>query len=245
MIGVGISISEVSARTRPAAEPGPIPSVVGVGTPASGNVLAPTLSPGLPGGWAAGMGLLVLTECNFVDTIPEPEGFTELPNSGQGVGSGSTTKLQVFGARATEDQEAPVVTRVGDHTLTIVLAIEGITEDGDFWSETAGDGGTGTAITIPGLNTSIPNSLILDLLSNGIDSSVGNRLSLWANADLADPAIAEIPGLDICSDAGGGGGLAGASGGRAEPGLISETTATMNSSSEWGVLKIAIKPLNT
>jgi hypothetical protein len=130
--------------------------------------------------------------------------------------------------------------RTGDHLIGIMLGFVDCVASGNPIDATAGDSGDGTAVTIPGLTTTVNNTLVVDLVASGNDSSSSSGHSGWANASLASPSITEI--LDQFSTTGGGGGFGAANGGKATAGAVDATTATKSATQAQGRIKLALAP---
>lgn len=216
-----------------------LPTFVAAGAKASG---LGAVTPALPTGIAADDILLFMAECNAGETvsIPTPNGgtWTQLPSSPQ---DSSTNHLTVFWSRFNGTQGAPTTNDPGNHICCFIAAFRGCVTTGDPWDVTNGglDGSSDTTLNAVGNTTTVVDCLVVIIASVGTDSNVA-QFSAWANADLV--GVVEPAGCDVCTTAGGGGGVACATGQKASPGAYGETTATRATASDSGFITIALKP---
>lgn len=216
---------------------GAMPVVRGVSaTPGQANGIATFATPSKPVGTAVNDILLMVTECTpGSGSVAALSGWAEHPNSPQ---AGTDSVLQLFWRRADGSEPATFdVTRVSDHTLADVIAISGCVTTGNPWDAAAGDTGSGTSQSIPGLTTTVANCLVLDFCSAGTDTLTA-QFSGWANAALS--AVTEI--LNHAYNGSSGGCLGASSGGKAAAGAVGATSVTLANSSNDGRIKIALKP---
>lgn len=180
--------------------------------------------------------------------LTDPQGFAEMPSSPQvttGDVAGSGTRGSLYWARCTSNAMlAPTIADIaGDgHKMAVIIAIRGCVSVGNPWNVTAGDAtdaaAASTAIAIPGLVTTVPNTLILDFIAHGIDIGTA-QVSGWANGDLTN--VIECSGTNLSTVTGGGGGFAAAIGTRAIAGPVGPTTATLLAASTQARIKIAMR----
>ncbi len=223
---------------------GSIPTFVAAGAVAYGTG---AITPALPSGIATNdILLLFLDTSNQTITIPTPNGgtWTQVTNSPQGTGTGGSSgsvALTVFWSRYNGTQGAPTTSDSGDHQIGRIIAIRGATTSGNPWDVTAGgvDATASTTATIPGATTTVANTLVVVAAAVGLPNSNGTaNFSAWTNANLS--SIAER--IDNTRNAGVGGGIGVATGGKATAGAYGNTTVTLAASAKKAMLSLAIKP---
>lgn len=213
-----------------------IPTFVAAGTQGAG---AGAVVPGLPAGAQADDILVLGVDSNSSQPAAAPTGYTQFPDSPQDVGGLGSACLSVFWKRHSGSETDPTVADTGNHTNAVIIAIRGCITTGDPFDVTAGNVqvGVSTTVTIPGDTTTVADCLIVALATHSTDTLTA-QFSAWANADLSD--VTER--VDNSTDAGGGGGIGIATGGKATAGAYGNTTATLATSSEQGRMSIALKP---
>jgi hypothetical protein len=205
-----------------------------------GSDLGGTVS--LPSGLQQDDVLLLLVEtANQTVDVTAPAGWGVVPGSPQGAGTGggtAATRISVFWKRYAAGDANPTLSDSGNHQSAQILAFRGTASSGDPWDATAyGAAGASTAITIPGLTTTVPDTLIVDIVAHGIDTAASNQVSGFDN-----PSVVGLQKIaDNSSTAGNGGGLAVAISRKLTPGAVSATTAVLASSFQQGLFKIALK----
>lgn len=208
-----------------------------------GGVVAGTgnVTPPLPALELDDIMLLYVETAN--QTVSTPSGWNIVsPDSPQGTGTGgdaAATRLSVFWRRATATESAPTITDPGDHVIARIHAFRHCINSGNPWDVTSGDvaAAATTAVSVPGDTTTVPNCLIVLIVSNGTDS-LTPQTSGFTNADLAN--LAEL--VDDQTDVGNGGGFAVAIGEKANQSAYGATTATLANASTQGRMSIALKP---
>lgn len=214
------------------------PYLVGVGTLTSAGG---AITPPFPTGDSPRVNDLMVT---FIETANQtqsaPTGWNEFPNSPQGTGTaGSTTatSLQIFWRRFQSGDTAPAYSGAANHKVGQVLVFRNVRTTGNPYDATNGDVLTpaDTAVTIPGVTTSVADCLILSIASSGFDD-VAPQFSGWTNANLAN--LYEV--IDSFAIAGNGGGFGMASGELAAAGPTGNTTATLANTFTQGRIMIAI-----
>ncbi|OGA41330.1 MAG: hypothetical protein A3G26_10940 [Betaproteobacteria bacterium RIFCSPLOWO2_12_FULL_65_110] len=184
--------------------------------------------------------LFVETTGGQAATLSTPAGFVEVTNSPQATGGGTNgTRITVFWARATStSMPTPTVGDPGNHAYARILTYRGVVVTGDPWDVTGGGvkGTASTSVTVTGVTTTVPNTLILQAVARDNDSAAG-AFSAQANANLA--SIAERS--DAGTTSGNGGGIGIWDGVKATAGATGDTTATVTSSVN-AFLTIALKP---
>lgn len=217
-----------------------IPTWQSSATPASGTgaVTWP-----LPASFAE-RDLLVWVAESANQAVPTaPTGATQVGSSPQGTGTAAATtatRLTVFAKIATGSETTNSAGDAGDHTLVSCFAIRGAHQTlSDALHVVAGDvaASASTSVTCPGGTTTVPNCLILNIVSNATDSATAQG-SAWANANLG--SVTER--LDFGTTSGNGGGITVISGTLATAGSIGGTTGTLATSSVQGRITLAIRP---
>lgn len=215
----------------------PVPQAIG-GTQAGVGAV----SPAWPTHETNDIGLLFVQTANQAVSLSDAQGFVEVPDSPQGTGTADTagaTRLAVFWCRATSAaMSSPTVADSGDHNIAFILTFRGCITTGNPYDVTAGDTGTSdTAVSVPGDTTTAADCLVVAACAHATDTGTA-QFSGWANADLTD--VAEF--RDQANQAGHGGGIGVATGGKATAGAYGATTATLATASAQARLSIALKP---
>src|SRR5437667_7571975 len=190
------------------------------------------------------IGLLIIETQNQAVTLgTNAANWTPVTNSPQGTGTTSTgTKLTVFWSRATSTSMGNVgLTGTGmDHQIAQILTFRGVTTSGNPWDVTAGDvtPSTTTAVSIPGATTTVQDTLVVAIVSNGSDISSAQIPGSFTNSDLSSVTKWQ----DNNTTASGGGGFTVATGSKALAGAYGPTPATLGFSSLQGRMSIAPQP---
>jgi hypothetical protein len=205
---------------------------------------AQTLTPTWPAHEAGDIGFLILSGLGVnAYTLSTAAGFAAVTDSPQkDTGVSTSSRLQVWWCRASSSAMAsPVVADAAsdDAKIAMIVVVKGAASSGDPWDVTAGDApaAAGTAITFPGVTTTVGNTLIMNILAHRVDSADA-QVSGWANADLTD--LTEHVDYDVITSLGYG--LAVATGVKAAAGAVTGTTATLANSATQARLTIAVKP---
>jgi hypothetical protein len=216
----------------------PAPFVTGVGTVASG---AAGIVPGLPAEvWDADLFLMFL-ESQDTTAVPAVTGWADVAASPVYVSTGTPTRLTCRWQRAVAGQAAPTVPDAGDHLIGAILGIRGAAMQSNPWNITAAatDLTATTAVSIPGATTTLPDCLVVVAVSTGTDTATAQVSGgTFTNANL----VGLTTRVNNWVIAGGGGGLAVASGTFAGPGAYGATTATLLTANFKACLSIAIRP---
>ena len=221
-----------------------MPTYVAAGAVASGTG---TITPALPTGRAVNDILLLCIEtANQAVTITNQNGGTwaAVLNSPQGTGTAggsAATRLTVFWSRYNGTQGNPTVSDSGNHQLGRMIAIRGVTTTGNPWDVTAGgvEATADTSGAIPGATTTVANTFVVAVIATALpDANSTAVFSAWANSNLT--SVTER--TDNATNAGNGGGLGIAMGGKATAGAYGNTTVTTSSSTTKGMMSIALKP---
>src|SRR5437870_3090492 len=222
--------------------PAPAPRYQAAGGVVSGT--SATLSVPWPAHAINDIGLLIIETQNQAVTLgTNAANWTPVTNSPQGTGTTSTgTKLTVFWSRATSTSMGNVgLTGTGmDHQIAQILTFRGVTTSGNPWDVTAGDvtPSTTTTVSIPGATTTVQDTLVVAIVSNGSDLSAPQIPGSFTNSDLSSVTKRQ----DNQTTASGGGGFAVATGSKALAGAYGPTSATLGFSSIQGRMSIALRP---
>jgi hypothetical protein len=208
----------------------PMPSVYAVGTVASSTGAA--IAPGIPAGTDANDCLFLLHEMDPVlnaAALGAVTGFAEVLNSPSSQTGGLPTRLTVRWHRATGPESGTVsCPAVTNHQVARIIGVRGCVTSGNPWNQTAAslESVSDTSVSIDGLTTTAIDCLILAAFTTGADSNTSQiSAGTWANASLANPAVAEQVGNWTLS--GTGGGIGAATGGKEAAGVVSPTTVTL------------------
>src|SRR5206468_1409896 len=151
------------------------------------------------------------------------------------------TRLTVFWSRATSTSMGAVgVNDSGDHQIAQILTFRGVVATGNPWDVTAGDvtPSTTTAVSIPGATTTVQDTLVVAIVSNGSDLSAAQVPGSFTNSDLSSVTKRQ----DNNTTQSGGGGFTVATGSKALAGAYGPTSATLGFSSLQGRMSIALRP---
>lgn len=203
-------------RLRPTATggaPGPIPTVVGTvavsGSSAGTTVVWPTHM----------VGDLLFIECQTSnETVTLPSGFSQIgPQTGTGTPGavGANLIMGMWKIAASTSEPTVNIPDAGNHTVRGAILIRGVDPSGpvNAFSDSTG---TTASITLPGLTTTRGNCLVIHCITDAADNALVGRYSGWTNADLT--SVTED--LDGGTNAGNGGGIGAAHGGRAVAGVV-------------------------
>src|SRR5438445_513938 len=206
-------------------------------------------SPTLPVAWPAhaigDIGLLIIETQNQAVTLgTNAANWKPVTNSWQGTGTTNNTgtRLTVFWSRATSTSMGNVgLTGTGmDHQIAQIITFRSVVATGNPWDVTAGDvtASTTTAVSIPGATTTVQDTLVVAIVSNGSDLSAAQVPGSFTNSDLSSVTKRQ----DNNTTASGGGGFTVATGSKALAGAYGPTSATLGFSSLQGRMSIALRP---
>lgn len=228
-----------------------IPTYQAAGSPVesqSGSISVPW-----PAHQAGDIALLIVENSDWYGTtsfgrlyFSTRAGFKEIPGSpvrGASTGGGegplpstSGTQLSVFWKRAESASEAqPVIELDGDHIRAQIVTFRGCAPTGVPWNKIASASTVtnSTAVSIPGLTTTVNDCLIVDILSNSGFMSISG----WTNASLGSLTERVDNNEAALTN---GSGHAVATGTKATAGAVNATTATASSSGYIPGIKIAL-----
>lgn len=212
------------------------PTVVAVGAVASGTT---AITPAFPTGIAAGDVLVTVAECEGV-TAPGaytlPSGWAHV--TGSPVLQSTNTRLWVIWALYDGVMTAPSLGDSGDHNVGRMIAIRGCPTTGNPWDvvSTAVETVSDTSATWPGVTTTVADTLVLEIISTGTDTSAA-QVGTLTNANYT--SITEQ--MDNWVIAGNGGGIGMVSGVFAGPGATGQSTATLTAANTKALMTVAFK----
>lgn len=171
-------------------------------------------------------------------TLSTPAGFTALTSSPQWAGVGTNSRLHVWECVASSGSQAsPVIGDVAsdDSKMAVMIVVRG----GSALNVAAGSNtGTGsTSLTAPSVTTTVPNTLVLNIVTHEVDFSTA-QFSGWTNANLT--GLTEH--TNISTTTGGGCGIGVAVGYKATAGATGTTAVTAANSTTSAAITIAIAP---
>ncbi len=184
----------------------------------------------------------------FLETADQAitaSGWTEAPSSPQGAtGAGVASRLTVFYRIAT-GTDATTTSDAGDHQVGQIIGITAgtfATGAGMFnTSNGAADTTNVTALSVPGVTTTVADCLIVAATSQHRPDADGanTEFSGWTNSNLT--GIVEQ--IDVTTAAGDGGALGVATGTMASAGATGATTATCLTGGRHGLICLAVAPV--
>jgi hypothetical protein len=213
------------------------PTVVAVGAVASGTT---AITPAFPASIAASDVLVTVAECEGV-TAPGaytlPTGWAHI--TGSPVQEGTNTRLWVIWCRYDGVFTAPSLGDSGDHNVGRMIAIRGCPTTGNPWDVTAAavEATSDTSATWPGVTTTIPDTLILEIIATGTDIASTANLGALTNATYT--SITEQ--MDNWMISGNGGGIGMVSATKTTAGATGQSTATLANASSKALMTVAFK----
>lgn len=211
------------------------PRVRSVGTAAVGaGAATPTMPHHIAGTVAV---LLVNTRGDEAQpTLSVDAGFTFLATYADTTADTTGVRLTIFTKRCESSVEGnPTVADGGEYQNAVIVCIDGCRTDDDPWDVFDGNdttvSGTDTAVSIPGLNTTVDEALVLTVVASGNDRTSSG----WTNAGLgAGP-------LELFDGIGSGSSIAFASGVKQTAGAVAATTATLSATARQARFAIAFR----
>jgi hypothetical protein len=216
------------------------PSVVNVGAVASGTG---AITPAFPASIAADDILVTVAECSGA-TAPGaytlPSGWAHV--TGSPVQEGTNTRLWVIWRRYDGVFTAPSLGDSGDHNVGRMIALRGCPTTGNPWHITASavSATSSTAAVWPGVTTTIPDTLVLEIIATGADVSTA-QLGALTNATYTN--ITEQ--MDNWIIAGNGGGIGMVTGEKVTAGATGQSTATLTTAATKAYMTVAFTPAAT
>jgi hypothetical protein len=179
-----------------------------------------------------------------IDEGPPPvidsKPMTLIGNIGTGTAGGTaSTAIRAYGYRCVGNEESITVPDQGDHQIALAASFSGAKLVGTPWllGSTAVEASPTTAMSIPGLTTTKPNSWYVGGCALATDTAT-DQFPTGANADLSAFAKA----TSLCSTVGNGGGISMYVGKRANVGLVGPTTGIISGASVLAMLSLEILP---
>ena len=219
-----------------------MPSVVAVGAVASG---AGAITPPFPASITDNDILLTVAECEGV-TAPGaytlPSGWGQVSTDGTPVSpvvQGTNTRLTVIWRRFVAGDTAPSLGDSGDHNLGRMIAIRGCPTTGNPWNivSVAVEATSDTSASWPGVTTTVPDCLILEILATSADIASA-QISTITNATYT--SITERMDNGIIT--GNGGVIICYSGIKATAGATGSSTATLTTAGFKAYMTLAMMP---
>lgn len=217
--------------------PTSIPTIRGVG--GGSQVTGGTgMNPTLPSGSLDDDILILVCSTSLDATISAPTGWTDL---GQVATGNTAARISVFWKRYVAGGGAPTVTlNSSANGCCQILGVIGCVKNGSPWDATQinnQNGNNGSASEfVNGITTTVPNALVVVLATiNGTTSGAGTAFSGWTNSDLS--SLTERMDFQ-----GGAMNVGGATGGKAVPGVVGNTTFTVAASRFGGQFCGALIP---
>jgi len=213
---------------------------VGVGAFNSGTT---SVVPVLPTGLVVGDFLLLLCE-SANETITAPTGWTEIgAQASQATGTANAAggvRLAVFYRYYTAGLGNPTCGTTTNHITAQIMALRNVNKRNPFSNSTSGVLATAnTAVTLPAVSTTAPNSMIVLCLANDRDATNSNSFAATpTNANLT--TITER--MDDTAVTGAGGGVACWTAYKATVGSTGTTSATNAASVTAAYLSLALRP---
>lgn len=209
-----------------------MPSVVGFGAVAGGDA---DVTPAYPGGFIAGDFAMLFAE-TAAELVPAVAGYDEAP--GSPLDHGTNTRLTVRSLDLSGGEGNPTVPDPGNHVAAAIGVFRDVDLDDPFHVIALDNElGTTTTPSFPGLQTLLPDCLIVLAAAYNMDDA-GPIASGAANASLAN-LTERVDGGTI---AGNGGGLVVYTGEKAAAGVVSPTGWTASAASATPSMAIALKP---
>jgi hypothetical protein len=203
------------------------PSVVSVGTVAAGTT---TITPALPASIIANDILLIVCESVGAQNYATPSGWAHVNAGGTGISpvvQGTNTQLTVFWRRYDGAFSAPALTGTTDHALGRMIAIRGCPTIGNPWLVGAGaiEAVSDTSATFPGVTTTFPDCLILEIIASSADVTPAGTAQIGALTNATYTSITEQ--IDNNDPTGNGGVIGVVSGIKATAGATGSSTITL------------------
>lgn len=211
------------------------PAYVAVGASVQTGVVDSAVSPPLPTGWAAGQtAMLIAATSNFgndsiAPTPVNPPGWN-LGFEGHATGFANTRnpRMRIFKRVLQAGDTAPAISMTGgsnpdatgsEHLLAFIFTVS------DVVSVLAGTGATGdtSAVSAPGVTTTLSNSLVAGIVATGnsVTASAHSTTSPGALTERADYVHASRVSAAV------------ATGAKVTPAATGNYTATLSSNTPW------------
>lgn len=212
------------------------PTVVAVGAQATS---LSSITPAFPAGIAAGDVLVTVAECEGV-TAPGaytlPTGWAHI--TGSPVLQSTTTRLWVIWRLYDGVFTAPALGDSGDHNIGRMIALRGCPTTGNPWDvvAVATEAVSDTTATFPGATTTTADTLVLEIISTGTDTTTG-QMSTITNGNYSSITSR----MNDWTTNGNGGGFAVVSGIKATAGATGQSTGTVTTANTKALMTVAFK----
>jgi hypothetical protein len=217
-----------------------VPTVVGVGTVASGTT---TMTPPFPASIASNDILLTVCESVGGQNITLPGGWAQVSTDGTPVSpvvQSTNTQLTVIWRRYDGTGSAPALSGTTDHCLGRMIAIRGCPTVGNPWNivSVAVEATSDTSASWPGVTTTSVDCLVLEILATSADIATA-QISALTNASYT--SITER--MDNAIATGNGGVVICYSGVKTSAGPTGASTATLTTAGFKAFMTLAMAPV--
>jgi hypothetical protein len=214
------------------------PTVVGTGAVDSATPWAPTLHAST----AADDIVLIVVENTGGEAAPAATGYAHISSDASPVSpvvQGVNTQLSVLWKRAGAGEGTPTVTGPSNHAVTRTISIRGCPTTGNPWHvvAVASSATSSTAATWPGVTTTVPDCLVLEIIATGTDIATA-QLGALSNGNYT--SITEQ--MDNWTTTGAGGGIGLVSATFAGQGATGQSTATLTTAATKAYMTLAFAP---
>ncbi|HEY3142151.1 MAG TPA: hypothetical protein VGJ86_13530 [Acidimicrobiales bacterium] len=211
------------------------PTVVGTGAVDAATPWVPSLHAST----AADDIVLIVCENTGGEAAPAASGYAHISSDATPVSpvvQGVNTQLSVLWKRAGAGESAPTVTGPSNHAATRTISIRGCPTIGNPWHvvAVASSATSSTAASWPGVTTTVPDCLILEIIATGTDTTIA-QLGVLTNGNYT--SITEQ--MDNWTNVGAGGGIGLVSATFAAQGATGQSTATLTTAATKAYMTIA------
>lgn len=216
------------------------PTVVNVGAVATGTT---SIAPPYPASILANDILLNICESIGGENYGVPSGWAHASADGaptSPVVEGINTQLTVFWRRYDGTGAAPTLTGITNHGIGRMIAIRGCPLTGNPWNilSTAASSTSSTSASFPGVTTTVPDTLILEVIATGADVSPAGTTQIGALTNANYTSITER--IDDNTPTGNGGVIGLVSGIKATAGATGSSALTLTTAATKAMMTIAM-----
>lgn len=186
--------------------------------------------------------LIFLESANEAYTAPAGGGYIAAPQSPIGFGAAAaanSTRLTIFYKFSNGAETTYVTGDSGDHNSVGSMVIRGVDKVNPFNVSAANTAGPATALTLPAVTTTVPETMIVLAVATDLDLGSTAIFSALTNANLTS-LTERIDGSTAQQD---GGGLGVFTGLKATAGTTGTTAVTQSASEETARITLALSPL--
>jgi hypothetical protein len=171
--------------------------------------------------------------------ITLPGGWAHV--TGSPVVETTNTQLTVIWKRFVVGDTAPALAGTVDHVLGRMIAIRGCPLSGNPWNAVASSvsATSSTAVTFPGVTTTVADCLVLEILSNGADVTPAGTAQIGALTNANYTSITER--IDNNDPTGNGGVIGVVSGIKAPAGATGASTLTLATAATKAHMTLALR----